>query len=252
MEYTEKQHVQVPHPSEWNLKALDWYIYAHIRKYMNKETYQCFPTMETIKSDTGCSLPTIRKAIKNLEREKAVKVIRQNKHPNTYEFGKLSQDFERITCKFLLKKDWTPETKGYIMNYLTQAYKDPSTQFAYVSKTQEELAKAMHTSVSTIKRKNQELKDLGIMVELTSYKRDEESGLQKTVTALNLEKIAQAILYVKKQVDENTDDIAALKEDNDTLKRDNAILKKQLAWAMQEIHNIKERTKSIEKSFKMQ
>ncbi len=33
--------------------------------------------MDTIKADSGCSLPTIRKAIANLERESAIKVTRE-------------------------------------------------------------------------------------------------------------------------------------------------------------------------------
>lgn len=134
MDYTNKQHVQVPHPSKWNLKALDWYIYAHIRKYMNKETFKCWPSMDTIKADSGCSLPTIRKSIANLERESAIKVTRRKKYPNVYEFTKLTEDFERITLKFLSKTEWNPETKGYIMGYLAQAYKDPVTEYAYHKK----------------------------------------------------------------------------------------------------------------------
>lgn len=76
-----------------------------------------------------------------LERESAIKVTRRKKYSNVYEFTKLTEDFERITLKFLSKTEWTPETKGYIMGYLAQAYKDPVTEYAYVAKSQEELEK---------------------------------------------------------------------------------------------------------------
>lgn len=45
MEYTKNQHVQVPHPSKWNLSSKDWYIYAHIRRHMNKDTMEAFPSL---------------------------------------------------------------------------------------------------------------------------------------------------------------------------------------------------------------
>lgn len=69
-----------------------------------------------------------------LERESAIKVTRRKKYSNVYEFTKLTEDFERITLKFLSKTEWTPETKGYIMGYLAQAYKDPVTEYAYHKK----------------------------------------------------------------------------------------------------------------------
>lgn len=47
-------------------------------------------------------------------------------------------------------------------------------------KTQEELADSMHTSVRTIQRRNKEMRNEGL---LTSYKRDETTGLQRTVVS---------------------------------------------------------------------
>ena len=99
MEYTKNQHVQVPHPSKWNLSSKDWYIYAH----MNKDTMEAFPSLDTIKKETGCALNTIRKAILALEREGAFTVIRKPRMPNVYKFTKLEEDFERYTFEFLDK-----------------------------------------------------------------------------------------------------------------------------------------------------
>ena len=95
------------------------------------------------------------------------------------------------------------------MGYLAQAYKDPVTEYAYVAKSQEELATAMNTSVSTIKRRTKEMKDLNIITELTSYKRD-EAGYNKPVLAIA--KVCQAVLYVNEKVEKNTEDIEQLKK----------------------------------------
>lgn len=225
MEYTKNQHVQVPHPSKWNLSSKDWYIYAHIRRHMNKDTMEAFPSLDTIKKETGCALQTIRKSILALEKEGAIKVKRKCNAPNVYTFTKLEEDFERYTFEFL-DKEWSPELKGHVMGVLANSYKDPTTGFAYTMKTQEELADSMHTSVRTIQRRNKEMRNEGILTELTSYKRDETTGLQRTVGAIDMAKVCQAVLYVNEKVEKNTEDIEQLK--------------KQLQWAMREINKLKE------------
>lgn len=98
------------------------------------------------------------------------------------------------------------------MGVLANSYKDPATGFAYTMKTQEELAESMHTSVRTIQRRNKEMRNEGLLTELTSYKRDETTGLQRTVGAIDLAKICQAVLYVNEKVEKNTEDIEQLKK----------------------------------------
>lgn len=178
MEYTKNQHVQVPHPSKWNLSSKDWYIYAHIRRHMNKDTMEAFPSLDTIKKETGCALQTIRKSILALEKEGAIKVKRKCNAPNVYTFTKLEEDFERYTFEFL-DKEWSPELKGHVMGVLANSYKDPTTGFAYTMKTQEELADSMHTSVRTIQRRNKEMRNEGILTELTSYKEMKPQGYKE-------------------------------------------------------------------------
>lgn len=211
MSYTEHQHVQVPRPSNWNLTSKDWYIYAHIRRHMDKDTMQAFPSMETIKKESGCALNTIRKSLASLVKEGAITITRTPNKSNIYTFTTLEKDFERYTFEFL-DKDWSPELKGHVMGVLANSYKDPDTGFAYTMKTQEELAESMHTSVRTIRRRNQEMRNEGILTELSSYKRDNVTGLQKTVNAIDLAKVCQAVLYVNKKVDKNTEDIEHLKK----------------------------------------
>nr|DAS86234.1 MAG TPA: helix-turn-helix domain protein [Bacteriophage sp.] len=70
---------------------------------MNKDTMEAFPSLDTIKKETGCALNTIRKAILALEREGAFMVIRKSRMPNVYKFTKLEEDFERYTFEFLDK-----------------------------------------------------------------------------------------------------------------------------------------------------
>lgn len=172
---------------------------------------EAFPSLDTIKKETGCALQTIRKSILALEKEGAIKVKRKCNAPNVYTFTKLEEDFERYTFEFL-DKEWSPELKGHVMGVLANSYKDPTTGFAYTMKTQEELADSMHTSVRTIQRRNKEMRNEGILTELTSYKRDETTGLQRTVGAIDMAKVCQAVLYVNEKVEKNTEDIEQLKK----------------------------------------
>ena len=61
------QHVQIPDPSGYNdLKPTDKLVYANIKRYMNKETKTCYPSMSTISRKSGVSLPTIQQSIRRL------------------------------------------------------------------------------------------------------------------------------------------------------------------------------------------
>lgn len=80
---------------------------------------EAFPSLDTIKKETGCALQTIRKSILALEKEGAIKVKRKCNAPNVYTFTKLEEDFERYTFEFL-DKEWSPELKGHVMGVLTK------------------------------------------------------------------------------------------------------------------------------------
>lgn len=43
------QHIQVPNDmcKEHNLDPTDVYVYSYLKTYMNKDTYEAFPSMET-------------------------------------------------------------------------------------------------------------------------------------------------------------------------------------------------------------
>ena len=73
-----KQHVQVPDPDvkkHSSLKPIDYLVYANIRRYMNKDTKTCYPSLETISKDCDCSIPTVRSSIKRLASEQLFDII---------------------------------------------------------------------------------------------------------------------------------------------------------------------------------
>lgn len=55
------QHIRVPNDmcKQSNLDPTD--VYSYLKTYMNKDTYEAFPSMETIAKDAGISKPTVIK-----------------------------------------------------------------------------------------------------------------------------------------------------------------------------------------------
>lgn len=62
------QHIRVPNDmcKQNNLDPTDVYVYSYLKTYMNGETYEAFPSMETLAKDAGISKTTVNKAIKHL------------------------------------------------------------------------------------------------------------------------------------------------------------------------------------------
>ena len=57
-----KQHVQLPNNMtlETILTPQDLLVYVSIKRYMNNETKEAFPSLQTIAEKCGASIPTIR------------------------------------------------------------------------------------------------------------------------------------------------------------------------------------------------
>lgn len=62
-----KQHVQVPDPvKKTKLKPFDKLVYANLRRHMDKDTYECFPTIRRIASECGCTEKRVTNSIERL------------------------------------------------------------------------------------------------------------------------------------------------------------------------------------------
>ena len=61
------------------LTPSDKLIYLAIRRYMNKETMECFPSYARITQDVGAAEKTIKKCVDNLVREGYLETRRSGK-----------------------------------------------------------------------------------------------------------------------------------------------------------------------------
>ena len=92
----------------------DPYVYACIKKYMNKETKQAYPSIQTLIEITGLNKKTILAAIDRLEKSGYFKVIRRAGSSNIYIFDDYKK-FEIFSYDFLDTKELSSKAKSYLV-----------------------------------------------------------------------------------------------------------------------------------------
>lgn len=221
-----KQHVQVPDPIKKNkdLKPVDYLVYANIRRYMNRETKTCYPSLATVARDCDLSIPTIRTSISRLERANLFETIKQPGHSTIYKFKELLKDFERFTPEFLDNPDMTSEEKAYLIGLQSQSFKNED--YAVTTYSNSELSENLNIPERSIQRYNKSLKEKEIMLEIETAIKD-EAGFNVPAKAVDLRKIGQAILFISKVVDNHEDRITRLEKMIDLLSKENKTLKKE-------------------------
>ena len=215
-----KQHSQIPQDFDW--KTLEWcdqLVFAQIKRFMNKDTRTCYPSMSKIKELTQLSERFINDSIHRLESVGLITVTRRKGTSNLYHFPPETDKFEMFSTEFLDMK-LPPKVKEYYMKLQGSLF-DKDQHFAITQYNDKELAQITGLSVPTVKKYNLILQDGGYMTtELTNYKDD--AGFLIRQMTFDMEKLGQFGLWVKavsKQVDENTEDIAAIKQKNAELEK---------------------------------
>ena len=219
------QHVQVPDPDPAKkMKPTDRLVYAHLRSYMNKDTFECFPSLQTLASKSDLSINTIQRSINNLISLGLIEKITGGKgKSNKYKFPKLENDFERFTPEFLSHKDTTPNEKAYLIGLQSQCYKNG--QYAMTTYSNRELAENLNMSEASVQRYNSSLKSKEIMLELQTCKHDDE-GFNKIVKAIDMARVGQKVLF---EIAVNHEDrLQQLEKLLEVVLKENKELKKQL------------------------
>ena len=115
------KHTQVPHQldnlrNQHSLEHGDKLVYAAVRRYMNKDTRECFPALGTIASQLKCSINKIQSALNRLVESNLI--IKYNDgHKNHYKFplSEFDKSFEMFTDEFL-DLDLPLNVKEYYMD----------------------------------------------------------------------------------------------------------------------------------------
>lgn len=229
------QHVQVPDPSGLkDLKPIDRLVYANMRRFMNKDTYTCYPSLSTLTEKCGVTKPTVCSSIKRLVKYGYIEILPEKMRTNNiYKFKKLIEDFERFTPEFLDDTRFSPGEKSYMMGLQSQSYK--SGGFAITTYSNEQLAQKLNMSERGVRNYNTSLKTKEVLSELRTCTHD-QAGFNKVAKALDLEKIGQAVLF----------EVAINHEDRITQ------LEKMVSYLIKENEELKKITQRKEAEYKLE
>ena len=221
MEKKNEQYVIYPHNGNSEpingLTPQDKLIYLAIRRYMNRETMESFPSYATITKDIGAAAKTIKKSVDNLVNEGYLDTRRDGKKI-IYKFNNKKQ-FEPFSWEFLDKPDLTFIEKSYIV--ATQQYMFKENEEGKISYKNSELSKLINMTESTISRCNHSLERKGYL-----------EGASELVKKFQLRELDQLFIWKFKEqderIDKNTEDIAEIKRKLAILIAENEKLKEKI------------------------
>lgn len=225
------QHVEIPNElinlkREGKLEQGDQVIFASIKKFMNSQTRECFPSITTISKVLNCSRGKILAAIERLCNCGLLEKKNNGRgSKNTYMFVRTEFDnfFEMFTEDFL-RMNIPLNIKEYYMGVQQFLYgKDTGIGKCTFNNT--EIADRLGISPLSVKKYNTYLIENNFLEEESTNSTD-ESGLPVIQKNFNLTSLNQAALWVKavtEQIVTNTEDIEELKKEVATLKKELSI-----------------------------
>ena len=185
---------------------------------MNKETKECFPSLETIVEISGVSKPTVRKSIEKLKEKKYIEVRREGRK-NIYKFNSY-KNFEPFSYSFLDKKDLSPNEKAYLIVSQQFMFKDIEGE-GKISYSDTQLAEKINMSYNSVTKYNKSLKEKGYLDIIKTSKKDTTTGLYVQEKLFHLNELEQAIVFALQNHEER---IGKTESDIELLKRQMKIL----------------------------
>lgn len=233
----EKQFVQLPNSMTNELQPKDLLIYLYIKSYANKDTKEAFPSLETLRSDSGASINTIRSCIKRLEEANKIH-IRKEGRKNIYSFPEFDDGFEPFSYKFLDKKGLTFIEKAYLV--ASQQYMKKKDGEGIIQYSNRKLSEIINMPESTIRNCVNSLTTKGYM-DVQEYI-DEFTGIQSKQKVHHLNKLEQAIVFVLKNHDTR---INKVENDIDEVKNELQIIKELINENPDFLQKYKEKKQEI-------
>ncbi len=231
-----KQHVQLPNDMTINeeLTPKDLLVYVTIKKFINRNTYSCFPSLSTIVKKSGVSKKTVLKAINKLVKYNYI-MIKKRGRSNLYVFN-MYKGFEPFSYEFLDRTDITTEEKALIIAEQQYMYKD-LPGYGKVTYTDYELSKKINMSYNSIVKYHKSLEKKGFLTTIRTEAKDSTTGITINEKIFNLNALGQAIIWILKKHEEDIND---LKEKTSATAKDVDLL-------INEIQRLNKRLDKIEK-----
>lgn len=206
---TKPQRIQLDNaiPNDDNLDYKDVLIYATLLTYADKETFTCFPSMNTLAEKCNMSKSVIKERLEKLEQNGNLKISKAGRK-NVYTLRrppKYLKDKEEFTMNFMKDEELTGKEKALIL-CIQHKLEDKDTGVGSLNNFSiGKISKLMRCGYSTCEEILNSLKKKEILLNLGDFNNNNK------VFKFDLDKIGQAVLFIARQVSENTDDIKYLK-----------------------------------------
>lgn len=192
------QHVQLPITEEKSdLRPKDQLIYLSIKRFMNKDTHQAFPSLEKLKQVSGASIPTIRDSIQKLVDTNYISITREGRK-NIYTFNTY-KNFEPFSYEFLDNKSLSFNEKAFIVATQKYMYKEEEG-LGKIGYSNRKLADLISMTEGSIRKYNNSLENK----ELLTYDIQKDGT---TVKVYHLDKMLQNIIWVLANHEKRISDI---------------------------------------------
>jgi len=236
-----KQHVQLPNNmiNHNGLEPKDLLIYAVIKKYMNNETKECFPSLATISEKSGYSINTIRKSISLLEKNNYIK-IRKEGRKQIYKFNSYKK-FEPFSYTFL-EYDLETNEKAYILAFQQHLIKDIKG-LGKTTYSNDVIAEKLNISPKTVARLDSSLVKKGYLNIVKTKTRDPVTGVFINEKFFHLDELGQAVIWNlqkhEEKIEKHDNEIEELKKITETTSKDVKILLRENQQKNQENEKLK-------------
>lgn len=210
------------------LSPKDLLVYVTIKSYMNKDSKECFPSLDTIVQKSGISKPTVRKSIENLKNKKYI-FVRTEGRRNVYRFNSY-KNFEPFSYEFLNNKEVEPSEKAYVIASQQLMFKD-TEGYGKITYSDSELSKLINLDKRTIAKYDKSLEQKGFL-SLIHIGNDQNTGIQINEKIFHLDELGQAIIWTLQKHEEDIEKLKIATETNEKsfslLLKENEALKKRL------------------------
>lgn len=208
-----KRHVQLPNnmTTHEELSPKDLLVYVTLKRHLNKDTKECFPSLECLSKESGYSIPPIRKSIEVLKINGYIKVRKEGRK-HIYSFNPY-KSFEPFSYEFLDYENLSANEKAYLISSQQYMYKD-TKGFGKISYSNEQLGELLNVSSRTISRLDKSLENKGFLTIVKTSAKNPETGLMINEKFFKLDELGQAIIWALQKHEEDIQELKIAAEAN--------------------------------------
>ena len=207
---------------------------------MNKDSLECYPSLDKIVEVSGVSKPTVRKTIDKLSELKYITVSKSGRK-NVYKFSPY-KNFEPFSYEFLDRKDISPDEKALIIAEQQFMFKDIDG-LGKISYSDTELSEKINMSYNTIVKYHRSLEQKGYITTVKTKAKDSETGIAVNEKIFHLDELGQAIIWTLQKHDEEIKD---LKIKTESTSKDMKIVLKELERLTKKIDELENKNNTDE------